>query len=152
MPLGQGLGVRLASALQVGIEEEIHGVELMSCTAHVHRGRLARGGDRSKVGVNVVLPQTNAGENVRRHVQGVRSRRRNLRVSSRGGNAELRQLRLVVAVDQVVCNSWMIGLSSEQFFQHGGCLPAFGERCVLVRVGGEQGQRIERRGFVIVGI
>jgi hypothetical protein len=36
----------LASALQIGVDQEIHGVELVAFAAHVHSGGFARGRDR----------------------------------------------------------------------------------------------------------
>jgi ABC-type xylose transport system permease subunit len=50
-------GVGLASALQIGVDEKIHGVELVAFAAHVHGGSFARGGDGSEIGVDVVLPE-----------------------------------------------------------------------------------------------
>ena len=148
----QGFGVGLASALQVGIEEEIHGVKLVAFAAHVHGGGFARGGDGGEVGVDVVLPEANARENVRGHVQGVGRGGRDLGVTAGGGNAELGQLRLVVGVNQIMRDSGMVGFAGKQRFENGGGLFAVGESLVVVRLGGEQRERVEYRGFVIVGI
>ncbi len=145
-------GIGFAAALQVGIEEEIHGVELVAFAAHVHGRGLARGGDRGQVRFDVVLPQADARENVRWHMQGVRRGGRDLRVAARRGNARLRQLRLVVTVNQVMRDAGMIGLGREELFEDRGRLLAVRERRVLVWLGGEQRKRVERRGFVIVGI
>ena len=77
---------------------------------------------------------------------------RDLRVTAGGGQAELRQLRLVVGVDQVVGHAGMVGLDGEEFFQDRRRLLAIGEGGVVVRFGGEQRERVEDRGFVIVRI
>ena len=39
------LGVGFASALQVGVDEEVHGMELVAFSSHVQGGGLAGGGD-----------------------------------------------------------------------------------------------------------
>ena len=80
----------------------------MAFATHVHGSGFASGGDRSKIRVDIVLPQANAGENVRRHVEGMRSGGRNLGVAAGGGQAEVGELRLVVAVDQIVRDTGMI--------------------------------------------
>ena len=85
-------------------------------------------------------------------MQGVRSRGRDLRVTAGGGQSELRQLRLVIGVNQVMRHAGMVGFDGEEFFQHGGGLLAIGESFVVVRFGGEQGERVEDGGFVIVRI
>ncbi len=143
-------GVGFATALHVGVEKKIHGMELVAFAAHAHGRHFARRGNRGEVGIDVVLPQADAGEDVRWHMQRVRSGGRDLRITARGGNAELRQLRLVVAVDQVMRDSGMIGLGGEKFFENGGRLLAIGERRVMVRLRGKQRERVEDSGFVIV--
>ena len=115
-------GISFAAALQVGIDQEIHGVELVAFAAHAHRSGFASGGDGGEVRVDVVLPEADAGEDVRRHVQRVRRGGSDLRITARGGNAELRQLRFVVAVDQVVRDSRMVGFGGEKFFENGSSL------------------------------
>jgi hypothetical protein len=85
----------------------------------------------------------NAGENMRRHVQGVRSRGSDLRVTASGGQSELRQLRLVVGVNQIMRDAGMVGLDGKQLLQNGGGLLAIGKSRVVVRLGGQQGERVE---------
>ena len=60
----QRLSFGFPSALQVGIHQEIHRMELVSFTAHAHGGRFPRGGDRSKIGIDIVLPQPDSGKNM----------------------------------------------------------------------------------------
>ena len=55
-------GVGFASALKIGVDQKIHGVELVAFAAHVHGGSFARGGDGSEIRVDIVLPQADAGK------------------------------------------------------------------------------------------
>src|SRR5580692_3362709 len=80
------------------------------------------------------------------------SRRCNLSVTARGGKAEFREPRLVIAMNEVVRDAGMVRFDSEEFFQDRGGLLAVGEGFVVVRFGGEQGERVENRRFVIVRI
>src|ERR1700731_414475 len=57
--------------LQVGVLQEIHGVNLMF-RSDVHSGGLARRSDGGEVRLNVLLPEAEASKNVRGHVQGMR--------------------------------------------------------------------------------
>ena len=61
-------------------------------------------------------------------------------------------MRLIVGVDQVVGHAGMIGLGGEKFFQNRRGLLAIGEGGIVVRFGGQQRERVENCGFVIVGI
>ena len=148
----QGAGIGFASTLKVGIKKKIHGVKLVAFTSHVHGRRLASGGDGREVGIDVVRPQADSGKDVRRHVQRMRCGRRDLRVAACGGDAQLRQLRLIVTVDQIVRHAGMIRLDGEESFENRGGLLAVCERCIFVRLGSEQRERIERGRFVIVRI
>ena len=146
------LGIGFAAALQIGVDQEVHGVELVAFAAHAHGGGLARSRDGGEIGIDVVLPEADAGEDVRRHVQRMRRGRSDLRIAAGGRNSELRQLRLVVAVDQIMRHARMIGLGGEELFKNRGCLFAVGECLVVVGLGGKQRERVESCGFVIVGI
>ena len=57
--------------LQVGVLQELHGVNLMF-GSDVHSSGLARRSDGGKVRLNVFLPEAEASKNVRGHVQGMR--------------------------------------------------------------------------------
>ncbi|HEV3082334.1 MAG TPA: hypothetical protein VGY66_21295, partial [Gemmataceae bacterium] len=67
-------------------------MELVAFTAHVHSGGFAGGGDGGEIRVDVILPEADAGEDVRRHMQSMRSGGGNLRVTAGGGQSELREL------------------------------------------------------------
>ena len=95
-------------------------MELVAFAAHVHGRGLARGGDRGQVRFDVVLPQADSRENVRWHVQRVRRGGCDLCIAACRGNTRLRQLRLVVAVNQVVRDAGMIRLDGEQLFENRG--------------------------------
>ena len=113
-------------------------MKLVTFTAHVHGGGFPRGRDGGEVGVDVVLPQPDAGEDVRRHVQGVRSRGRDLRVAAGSRQAQLGQLRLVVGMNQIVGHTGMVGLSGEEFLQNRRGSLAIRESRVVMRLGSEQ--------------
>ena len=104
-------GIRIAPALQVRIKQEVHGVELVALSAHVHGRRPARSCHRGQIRIDVLLPHANPGEDVRGHMQRVRRRRSHLRITPRRGQPQLRQLRLVISVNQIVRHSRMIRLS-----------------------------------------
>src|ERR1700733_12322287 len=75
-----------------------------------------------------------------------------LRIAPRRRQAKLRQLRLVVAVNQIMRYAGMIGLGSEKLFQNCRGLLAVGEGRIFVWLRREQGERVERSRLVIVGI
>ena len=104
------LRIGFAPALQVGIDQKIHGMKLMTLAAHVHGGRLAGGGDGSQVGIDVILPQPQPGKNMRRHMQRMRRGGSDLGIAARRGQSQFGQLRLVIAVNQVMRHSGMVGL------------------------------------------
>jgi hypothetical protein len=77
---------------------------------------------------------------------------RDLSVAASGGNTELRELWLVVGVDQVVRDSGMVGFGGEKFFENcGGCF-SVGESFVVVRFRSQERERVEHSGFVIVWV
>jgi len=57
--------------LQVGVLQEIHGVNLMF-GSDVHSRGLARRSGGGEIRLNVFLPEAEASKNVRGHVQGIR--------------------------------------------------------------------------------
>src|SRR5260370_23895165 len=75
-----------------------------------------------------------------------------LGVSASGRQAELRQLGLVIAVDQVMHNSGMIGLGGEKLLQDGAGLLAVGKRGVVVGLRRQQRERIKSSRFVVLRI
>jgi hypothetical protein len=89
---------------------------------------------------------------MRRHVQRMRSGGSDLRISAGGRQAELRQLWLVIAVDQVMHNSGMIGLGGEQLLQDRASFLAVGKRGVVIGLGREQRERIKSSRLVVVRI
>ena len=144
--------VSVASTLEIRVEQEIHGVELMSLAPHVHSRSLARGRDRSEVRTDIVWPQSYPGKNVRRHVQRMRSHGSNLRVAPRRRKSQLRQLRLVVGMDQVVRHSGMVWLDGKQFLQNRCGLLVSREIRILLVGGRKQRKGIKRCRLVIVGV
>src|SRR5258705_11391629 len=102
--------ISVASTLEVGVEKKVHGVKLMTFAAHVHSRSLARGRDRSEGRTDVVWPQSDPGKDVRRHMQRMRSHGCDLCVAPRRPKSQLRPLRFVVRVDQVMGHSGMVWL------------------------------------------
>ena len=72
------------SVLQIRVAEEVHGVRLVMRFRHVHFGGVRSGIAGRYVGVDGILPEPQANENVRRHVQRVGRLRRNRGVAARG--------------------------------------------------------------------
>ena len=64
----------------------------------------------------------------------MRRGRRNLSIAAGRGNAELRKLRLVVGVNQIVRHARMIGFGGEELLKNCGSLFAVRERLVVVRL------------------
>ena len=96
-------------------------MELVAFTAHVHGSSLSRGCHGGEIGIDVILPETQARKDVRRHMQSVRGSGSNLRISTRRRETKLSQLRLVVAVDQIVGNARMIGFHAKEFLKYLRC-------------------------------
>lgn len=63
---------------------------------------------------------------------------RDLSITASSGQSQLRELRLVVSVDQIMGYTRVVGLRGEQLFQDRGCLPAIRKSRILVRFRGEQ--------------
>ena len=105
--LDGGLGAGVVANLHVRVFEEVHGMHfvmhhVMMCS---HAISYANG---REVGVNIVLPKSKAREDVRRHVHGVRGRRRDASVFARGRKSETGHRRIVATVDDVVGDARMI--------------------------------------------
>ena len=73
-----GLGLGVLPGLQVGVDHVVHGVQFVA-----GQTMLARRRGRVLVGLNALAPQSQAGEDVRRHVQGVGRVRRDPGVAAR---------------------------------------------------------------------
>src|SRR5581483_3873159 len=75
-------------------------------------------------------------------------------VSLRGGQSALSERRIIIAMDQVVNDTRMIGVVFPKFFEDGGCLELFRQACVVGRrVAYRQNREsVERLGFEIVRI
>src|SRR5260221_10768466 len=70
------------SGLQVGVDEEVHGMQFVSM--HVHfTGRVSEG-DGLQVRINVFLPEPEAGEDVAWHVNGVSGGRSDRSIAAGG--------------------------------------------------------------------
>ena len=136
---------------QRSVLEEIEGVQSVSGAAHLHFAGLLGGGDRSQVGLDVFLPQTEPGEDVRGHVHRVRRCRRDQRITTRGGECERGELGRIATVDQVMGSSRVVGLFVKELLQNRDRLLLIGECIVAGRSCSQQRECIESGCFVIVG-
>ena len=133
--------------LQVRIDSVIHRVQFFGDCAVSPRGRARR-----DVGVDRFLPVAEPRKRVRRHVQRVRRRRRDLRVTPGRFERLIGERRKVVAVDDVVREAGMIRLAGDESFENRASLALLGERLVARRRGGGDRQRVEDRRFAVVRV
>ena len=124
------LGRFILAGLQVGIKKKVHGMQFVS--THIHRTRLLRNGHRFQVRLDILLPQSEPGENVRRHVDRVGRRRRNLRIGAGGIQSRRRHLRRITGMNNVVRQAGMIRVLLEQRDKHRDRLLS-GERRIVRR-------------------
>src|SRR5580692_124763 len=89
-----GFGLAVLSDLQICVLEKLHRMDLM-LGAKMNGGWLLRGRDGREIRLNILLPQPKPGKYVGWHVQSVRRRRSNLRVTTRRRQSELRQSRII---------------------------------------------------------
>src|SRR5262245_45684573 len=90
-----------------------------------------------------ILPKAKTGENMRGHVQSVRRRRCNLRVSPRRRQSSRRKLSAVVGMNQVVSGARMVGLTAIDRLEDLSRALLVGMRSICRRGGPQQRQRIE---------
>jgi hypothetical protein len=84
--------------LQIGILQEIHGVNLVF-GSDVHSRGLVRGRDGGKVRLNIFVPEAEASKNVGGHVQRMRRGGSDLRVTAGGREAQVGKMRIIGGVD-----------------------------------------------------
>src|SRR5262249_45794745 len=115
----------------------------------IERSALCLGGQfsRSQVGSDRFVPRTHAGKEVRWHVVGVSGSGRDLGVCTRGAQAFFSQHRVVVAMNDVVRDSWVMGLPGENRFQNLSALFLVGEGLVGFRSGDGKRQGVEDGRF-----
>ena len=120
---GNASSIRRASTvlrrLQVRIDSVIHRVQFFGDCAVSLRDRARR-----DVGVDRFLPVAEPRKRVRRHVQRVRRRRRDFRVTPGGFERPIGERRKVVAVDDVVREARMIRLAGDEPFENRAGLAA----------------------------
>src|SRR5678815_2751819 len=109
-------------------------MKLMARTAHLHGGRLAGCRHRRQVRIDVILPQAYPREDVRWHMQRMRCPGSNLRITSRRRKSQLRKLRFIVGMNQIVRDARMVRLGREKFFKHGGRFLAVDEGLSLIHI------------------
>ena len=111
-----------------------------------------RGLDRAKIGRDRFVPFTQARVDVRRHVLGVRYRRRDRRVAVGRRLALARERRRVVGMNEIVREARVIGMPTEERLEDPACLPLAGMGRVarLELPQGDQRQRIERLPLFIL--
>ncbi len=112
-------------------------------------GHAARGLRGGEVGGDRLLPQSEPREDVGRHVQGVGRGRRDAGVGAGRGQGQLRQRRVVEAVDDVVRDSRMIGRAGQHGVEDVRRLLLHGVRLVGGGRRSEQGQAVEDRRLLV---
>src|SRR5437773_1796542 len=150
------LRLRVPTRLQVGVDQVVprmaplvpQGVEVALFL------ELPRQLRRAQVRHDVLVPQAQPSEDVRRHVLCVRHGRSDLGVAARGVQAEMRKLRHVVRVDQVVGEPRMLGLRLEERLEDRvSALLKRKRRVRSVRLTeGDERQRVEDPRFAVPGI
>ena len=104
------------------------------------------------VGSHHAFPQPELHEDVRRHVQGVGGARRNLRVHPRGRQGQDRVLRIVEGVNDEVRCTRVLRIAREHLHGDGTGTHLPAEPLVTTPDGAEQGQGVERRNLVVLGV
>ena len=145
--LDRFLRVRVARHLEVRVNLIVDRVQDLVAALVGARGLLG-----ARVRRRRVFPRADARENVRRHVQRVRRRRRDLRVRPRGGEPFLGERRKVVAVDQEMRDARMVRILRQQRLEELRRL----ERLrvgLIVQIGGEiERERVEDFRFDVLRI
>src|SRR3712207_586372 len=89
---------------------------------------------------------------MRRHVQGMRRRRRDFRVAPGGVEPSVGEWWVIVAMNQVMGHTGMLRLFREYPLEDFGGLELLGIGLITWRGGGVQGQGIEHRRLTILRI
>src|SRR5207302_10872091 len=105
-----------------------------------------------QVGADGLIPWTDPGEDVRRHVIGVCRSRRDFSVRTGCTQTFLGQQGIVVAVDDVVGYARMLGLVGENRLEDFAALALIGKGLVGFGCGYGQGERVENGRLAVVGI
>ncbi len=138
------LGVGIAAALQVGVSQVVHRMQLFADVTLIVRG--VAGGF---VGLDRIFPEAEAGEDVGRHMQGMRRCRCDLRVRSGRRQSALSELRAVVGVDQVMGHTRMVGLTVVDGLEDVSGPFLVGVGVIGGRSGCNQRQGVKDLGFVV---
>jgi hypothetical protein len=143
------LGLVVPPLLRVTVDEPEHGVEAAIVHAQFLRGHAGIGRlHRSLVDRGRLVPHPQGEIDVRGHVQRVRCRRRDLRISVGIAKAERRMDRIVVGMNQVVRRAWVVRiLRVDLFDERGG--PHVDGKVASAVAGAEQRQRVERRDLIV---
>src|SRR5262245_54732714 len=138
------LSVAVPRALQIGILQVIHGVQAVEVIFR------RRGG--ASIRLDRLLPQSLSGEDVRGHMQSMRSRGCDAGVTARRGQPLCSNGWKIVAMDQVMRYAGMIRLLGEYLFQDFRSLQLVGIALVGRKGSNIERQRIEYGRFSIFGI
>ena len=102
-----------------------------------------------EVGLDRLLPHAQGGEDVRRHMERMRRRRRQRRISPRRRQPFHRDRRVVVGVNDVMHDSGMIGLCRLQLFEDASGFQLTRVGLVAEVDGFEQRKRVEHGRFAV---
>ncbi len=142
--------------LEVGVDEVVRGVELIEgASAAVEPQGLGDAGFRGdRVGGDGIVPQAEAGEDVRGHVEGVRRIGRDDGVGTGGFQAEFGEGRIIDAVNDVVGDAGVVLVARQELIEDvaAALLPGVGLVSGVEIADGYQLEGVEDGGFVIVRI
>ncbi len=121
---GEFLSALVLALLEVGVDHVVHGVELIEgSSAAVQSLRLGDGrARRGRIGDDGIVPKSQPGEDVRRHMLGVRGIRRDFGVGARRGQSEFRGRRVVHTVNDVMGDAGVIRVLRQQPIENRGAL------------------------------
>ena len=145
--LDGGLRLRILPPLQIGIDEVIHGVQLVMAFIAGLCGARGLG-----VGADRFLPVADTGEDMGRHVLRVRRCRRDLRIALGGIKAFLRQCRRIVEMDQVVGDAGMARLTQKDRLENGRALELHRIGLIARRCRHIELDCVKYLGFVVIRI
>src|SRR5215472_984164 len=120
--IDNGFGPGIIANLQVSIFKKVE--RMKSMVHHVLKGGrvLACCLNGREIGLNVILPQTEPGKNVRRHVQRMCRRWRYARIKTSGRQPFVRELRFIASMNKIVRYPGMVRFYFEQIVQNGNGL------------------------------
>src|SRR6266513_3460394 len=107
------------AALKIGVAQEVDGMGLVMKFRLVHFRGMSSGSRRGNIRSDGILPETEAHEDVGRHVQGVRRVRCDGRVAAGGFEALRCEFGTIGGGYPIMSHAWMIGMLLEERIKNG---------------------------------